>query len=245
MATTASSSARVLVVDDDDGCRALVRTLLERIGCATAEASTGTEALEIAETFRPTLVVLDVNIPGVTGYEVCHELRERFGPALGVIFLSGARIEALDRVAGLLIGADDYVIKPFDPDELVARIRAQLRKRERRSGGRAEPVAGALTSREREVLDLLAHGLDQNQIAKELVISPKTVATHIQHVLPKLGVHSRAQAVAVARRAAAREDVEAHGASVVRPGSTRPERRRRMRRASVPSTPVVLPPPAL
>jgi two-component system nitrate/nitrite response regulator NarL len=243
MAATASSSARVLVVDDDDGCRALVRTLLERIGCTTEEAATGTAALEIAETFRPTLVVLDVNIPGVTGYEVCHELRERFGPALGVIFLSGARIEALDRVAGLLIGADDYVVKPFDPDELVARIRAQLRKRERRSGGRAEPAAGALTSREREVLDLLARGLDQNQIAKELVISPKTVATHIQHVLPKLGVHSRAQAVAVARRAAAREDVEAHGASVVRAGSTRPERRRRMRRASGPSTPVVLPPP--
>jgi len=243
MAAT-TSSARILVVDDDDGCRALVRTLLERIGCATEEAATGTEALEIAETFRPTLVVLDVNIPGVTGYEVCHELRERFGPALGVIFLSGARIEALDRVAGLLIGADDYIVKPFDPDELVARIRAQLRKRERRSGGRAEPAAGALTSREREVLDLLARGLDQNQIAKELVISPKTVATHIQHVLPKLGVHSRAQAVAVARRAAAREDVEAHGAPLVRTGSTRRERRRRMRRATVPSTPVVLPPPA-
>ena len=79
MAATASSGARVLVVDDDAGCRTLVLTLLERIGCATAEASTGTEALGIAETFRPTLVVLDVNIPGVTGYEVCHELRERFG----------------------------------------------------------------------------------------------------------------------------------------------------------------------
>ena len=207
VAMSGGSGGRVLVVDDDSGIRAVLLALLERIGCETREASSGTEALEIAESFRPTLVILDVSIPGITGYEVCHQLRERFGPSLGVIFLSGARIEALDRVAGLLIGADDYVVKPFDPDELVARIRAQLRKRERRASGRVEPAASPLTAREREVLDLLAQGLDQNQIAKELVISPKTVATHIQHVLPKLGAHSRAQAVAIARRTAARADV--------------------------------------
>jgi DNA-binding NarL/FixJ family response regulator len=241
---SAGSGGRVLVVDDDSGIRAVLLALLERIGCDTREASPGTEALEIAESFRPALVILDVSIPGITGYEVCHQLRERFGPSLAVIFLSGARIEALDRVAGLLIGADDYVVKPFDPDELVARIRGQLRKRERRASGRIEPAASPLTAREREVLDLLAQGLDQNQIAKELVISPKTVATHIQHVLPKLGVHSRAQAVAIARRTPPREDVEAHGARVVRAGSTRSERGHRMRRASLPSAPVVLPPPA-
>ena len=205
VAMSGGSGGRVLVVDDDAGIRAVLLALLERIGCETREASSGTEALEIAESFRPTLVILDVSIPGITGYEVCHQLRERFGPSLGVIFLSGARVEALDRVAGLLIGADDYVVKPFDPDELVARIRAQLRKRERRTSGRVEPAASPLTAREREVLDLLAQGLDQNQIAKELVISPKTVATHIQHVLPKLGAHSRAQAVAIARRTAARD----------------------------------------
>jgi len=241
---SAGSGGRVLVVDDDAGIRAVLLALLERIGCETREASSGTEALEIAESFRPALVILDVSIPGITGYEVCHQLRERFGPSLAVIFLSGARIEALDRVAGLLIGADDYVVKPFDPDELVGRIRAQLRKRERRGSGPVEPAASPLTAREREVLDLLAQGLDQNQIAKELVISPKTVATHIQHVLPKLGAHSRAQAVAIARRTPAREDVEAHGAPVVRAGSTRSQRRHGMHRASVPSAPVVLPPPA-
>lgn len=245
MATKAGSDAKVLVVDDDPGIRALVLTLLERIGCATQEAASGTEALEIAATFRPTLVILDVNIPGITGYEVCHELKERFGSALGVIFLSGTRTEALDRVAGLLIGGDDYIVKPFDPDELVARVRAQLRKRERRASGRPAPAAGPLTSREREVLDLLAQGLDQNQIARELVISSKTVATHIQRLLPKLGVHSRAQAVAVARRSASREDVEAHGAPTLTGVLKSPERRRRAQRRPTPSAPVALPPRSL
>lgn len=113
-----------------------------------------------------------------------------------MIFLSGERTESFDRVAGLLVGADDYLVKPFDPDELAARVRAVLR--------RAQPSVPAplqsLTRRELEVLRLLADGLDQRQIAAELVISAKTVGTHIERILGKLGVHSRAQAVALAYR---------------------------------------------
>ena len=99
----------------------------------------------------------------------------------------------MDRIAGLLIGADDYLVKPIAPDELLIRIRALV--------GRAPAAArNGLTPREQEVLTLLADGLSQAAIAGVLVIAPKTVATHIERILEKLGVHSRAEAVAAAYR---------------------------------------------
>ena len=113
------------------------------------------------------------------------------------MFISGDRVEPFDRAAGLLLGADDYVVKPFAPDELVARVR-RLVTRFTPPAGRAERPK--LTRRESEVLHLLADGLAQPEIAAELVISSKTVSSHIQHILSKLGVHSRAQAVAAVHR---------------------------------------------
>ena len=151
-------------------------------------------------------MLLDVCLPGASGYEVCHELRDRFGDTLGIIFVSGERIESIDRVSGLLLGADDYVVKPFDPDELLARVRTVLRRVGRpRANGNGKAAAAVvtdadLTPRELEVLQLLAEGLTQPQIARQLVISPRTVGTHIQNLLGKLDVHSRAQAVALAHR---------------------------------------------
>jgi DNA-binding NarL/FixJ family response regulator len=138
----------------------------------------------------------------MSGYETCHELRNLYGETLPLVLLSGTRVDALDRIAGLLLGADDYIVKPFDPGELLARARLLLRRQkngaEHRNGH--SPSLDALTPREREVLDLLAEGRSQDAIAQELFITPKTVATHIQRVLAKLEVHSRAQAVAVALR---------------------------------------------
>jgi DNA-binding NarL/FixJ family response regulator len=201
----------VLVVDDDSLSRALIVSLLERIGCEPHEAAAGDEALDVAEAVRPALVLLDIDLPRITGYEVCHELRDRFGHELSIVFVSGARVEALDRVAGLLIGADDYVVKPFDPDELVNRVRVLLRRHAARRPPTASPTSplAELTAREREVL-LLAGGKGQAEIAQELYISPKTVATHIQRTLAKLGVHSRAQAVALVHRNGLLEDFEPH-----------------------------------
>ena len=146
------------------------------------------------------LVVLEVDLPDASGYELCRELHEAYGDDLPVIFVAGRRTDPADRVAGLLLGADDYLVKPFDPDELLARVRRSLR----RSGAAPTqaPVHGAtsLTHREQEVLTLLAAGLTQKEIGTDLVISAKTVGTHIQRILAKLGVHSRAQAVALALR---------------------------------------------
>ena len=151
---------------------------------------------------RPSLVLLEVLLPDVSGFEIVRELRDEFGDDLPIVFISGERTEPLDRATGLLLGGDDYVVKPPDPDELLARVR-RLISRSRR--GRAAslprgPIEAELTSREREVLALLAGGMRPKQIARELVISPKTVASHIQRVLAKLGVHSRAEAIAIAYR---------------------------------------------
>ena len=159
------------------------------------------QALAEVERQEPALVLLDVQLPELNGYEVCRELRERYGRRLPIIFLSGSRTEPLDRAGGLLIGADDYIVKPFDPDELLARVRRFLPAEGRvRDNGDAVDGWTRLTPREREVLCHLANGLSQDEIAATLVISPKTVATHIQRILGKLGVRSRAQAVALAHR---------------------------------------------
>jgi DNA-binding NarL/FixJ family response regulator len=185
---------RVLVVDDDDSCRSLMATLVRGVGLDVDEAASGEAALAIADRDTPLAVILDVSLPGISGYEVCRRLRERFGGDLPLMFVSGMRAESIDRVAGLLIGADDYLAKPFEPDELLARLRRLL------AHTQTAPMRYHLTERELEVLGLLAEGLGQGEVAERLVISPRTVATHIQRILAKLGVRSRAQAVAVAYR---------------------------------------------
>jgi DNA-binding response OmpR family regulator len=191
-------AATILIVEDDENLRQLLATLLREAGYRTVEAGCGTSGLEAAAASRPDLVVLDVDLPRLSGYEVCRRLRDGFGSSLPIMFVSGVRTEPFDRVAGLLIGADDYLAKPFAPEELLARVRVLLR----RSNAEQPPRNGAakLTVREAEVLQLLAEGLSQPAIAAQLAISSKTVATHLEHVLGKLGVHSRAQAVAVAYR---------------------------------------------
>jgi two-component system nitrate/nitrite response regulator NarL len=198
----ASICGTILIVDDDANYRASVASILGRVGYGTREASSGEEALRSVRSERPSCVLLDVLLPGVTGYAVCRELREEYGDLLPIIFVTGERTEPGDRVAGLLLGADDYVLKPFDSDELLARMRRLLVRSElaARGNGERSPNSFGLTRRERDILMLLADGTGQKAIATELVLSPKTVATHIQRILAKLGAHSRAEAVAVAHR---------------------------------------------
>jgi DNA-binding NarL/FixJ family response regulator len=200
----------ILIVDDDPGFREMVSVLCGRLSYSCVEAGSADEALGAARLGRPDVVLLDVMLGGTSGYEVCRELREEFGERLPIIFLSGARTASSDRVAGLLLGADDYLTKPVEPGELLARVQRAIA----RSASDRRHVNGAaarLTVRELDVLKLLAEGLGTEAIAERLFISPKTVGTHVQRILAKLDLHSRAAAVAFAyREGLVEEEVSAH-----------------------------------
>src|SRR5215831_2623203 len=113
----------VLVVDDEPTIAEVVSRYLERAGYRTRVAGDGIEAIDVATTQRPDLVVLDLMLPGIDGLEVMRRLREQDRQRVAVILLT-AKGEESDRVIGLRLGADDYVVKPFSPAELVARVDA-------------------------------------------------------------------------------------------------------------------------
>jgi two-component system nitrate/nitrite response regulator NarL len=193
--TSGYASLGPILLVDDDKSRAEFVQALEHLAWPLAHAATGERAIEAAERERPTAVVAEVLLPGISGYELCRVLKDRYGSGLPVIFVSGRRTHPADRVAGLLIGADDYLVKPVHPDELLVRVRRLIEP-----GLRSGVARARLTLREEEVLQLLTDGLHQREIAGRLVITPRTVAKHVEHILYKLGVHTRAQAVAVALR---------------------------------------------
>ncbi len=120
---------RVLVVDDEPNIRELVQVALKFHGCTVSTAANGSEAIRQAETTTPDLIVLDVMLPDIDGFEVCRRLRAA-GNEVPVIFLT-ARDTSSDTVTGLAIGGDDYVTKPFSVEALVARVRAVLRRASR------------------------------------------------------------------------------------------------------------------
>jgi DNA-binding NarL/FixJ family response regulator len=192
---TSVSGETILICDVDPGFRQQVSALVREVGYRPSVAKTGPAALEAARRLRPCLVVLDVRLPEICGYQVCRALRDEFGAGLPIIFVSAERTEPSDRIAGLLVGADDYLAKPIASDEFLARVRALLRR-----SPNTIARASDLTAREREILRLLADGLTTGDIARELFISRKTVGSHIEHILRKLHVHSRTEAVAVAYR---------------------------------------------
>jgi DNA-binding NarL/FixJ family response regulator len=195
--TARENCGPILVVDGDEAARADLVQLFEGAGYRATAVASGEEALDAARDETPTAVVLEVPLAGAfSGYEVCRALRRTFGDDLAIIFLSGSRTESYDRVAGLLVGADDYVVKPYAGDEVLTRLRRLLRRADPLGPG----VTARLTKRERQILRLLAEGLQQDEIAERLYISPKTVGTHIEHILSKLNVRSRTQAVALAYR---------------------------------------------
>jgi NarL family two-component system response regulator LiaR len=192
----------ILVWLGDSEARAGLTSVLRASGYDVLEARSGEDVLARAAEDRPTAVLLDLDEHPTSGFLACKILRERYGDLLPIVLVSGERVETSDRVVGLLLGADDYVLKPFSPSEIVARVRRLVGRTAARRAEAPAPAPPAvehdfdLTKREREVMRLLLEGLTQSDIARELVISPNTVATHIQRILLKLGVHNRAQAVA-------------------------------------------------
>ncbi|WP_374468462.1 response regulator transcription factor [Phenylobacterium sp.] len=140
-------SQTVLVVDDDPHIRQLLVFALEKAGLATREAEDGEAALTAVAEAAPDLVVLDINMPKLNGLDVCRRLRAQ--GELPILFLS-SRDDELDRVLGIEMGGDDYVVKPFSPREVVARVQAILR---RARGAAAPAAANAVLSHGRLSLD--------------------------------------------------------------------------------------------
>jgi DNA-binding NarL/FixJ family response regulator len=189
-------SSPVLIADENKASRARLARLLQANGFKVVQVASGEQALQAVRQTRPSIALLEIPLGHLSGYEVCRTLRSELGDSLPIVFVSASRTESYDRVAGLLLGADDYIVKPYAPDELLTRVRNLVR----RSRPLAPGAVTGLTKREREVLQLLVEGLRSEEIASRLFISRKTVGTHIEHILRKLGVRSQAQAVAVAYR---------------------------------------------
>ena len=143
-----SLAGPVLIVEDDPNTAGLVATYLEREGFVTRQVHDGQAALQLARREPPGFVILDVMLPGVDGWEICRELRRTSNVP---ILMLTAREEEIDRVLGLSLGADDYVVKPFSPRELVERVKAILRRTQSR------PTAGAALVRGDLALDPERH----------------------------------------------------------------------------------------
>jgi len=205
------SEGTILVVEDEESIASLVRAYLEREGYRVAWASGGAAALERLARDDPRLVVLDLGLPDMDGVEVCR--RVRADSAVPIIMLT-ARDEEVDRVVGLEVGADDYVVKPFSPKELVARIRAVLRRAEApppadpplrlgdvllRPGAREVEVAGRSVELRAKEFDLLAYLMENRGVvvSRDRLLEQvwgmdyegglRTVDTHVALVRRRLG----------------------------------------------------------
>lgn len=181
----------ILIVDDEAPIRALIRLTLERAGYTCDEAATGTEAADKIEANTYDLALLDIMLPGPDGYELLDYLRSVQTP---VIFLT-AKTAVADRVRGLHLGADDYITKPFEPTELVARVEAVLRR-----CGKAQGTLAAfdvvLTPREFDLLEVLLRNrgivlyrevLYERVWGLDAEYDSRTLDLHIQRLRKKLG----------------------------------------------------------
>lgn len=202
---------KILIVDDDGTLRAALTRYLEERGFLVRNAASGAEGLVLFEQDPPDLVVSDVMMPEMDGFEFCSQLRAiRSGQLVPFIFLSG-RSDLDDRIQGHTMGADDYLVKPFHPKELIAKIEAQL-ERSRRMHAEIirlvqqvattpdpsptkpqEPLP--LTPAEEKVFWEVIQGFTNKQIGDHLFISPRTVQTHLSNILSKLSLENRSQLI--------------------------------------------------
>ncbi len=217
---------KILIVDDDITLRTALIRYLQTRGYSVQEASSGIEGLSLFEQNPPDVVVSDVLMPEMDGLEFCRRLRAtRSGQLVPFIFLS-TRKEVDDRVQGHQMGADDYLVKPFDPKELVAKIESQLERSRRihaeiirlmqqshvaAAANHAPDVAPQplpLTPAEEKVFWEVIQGLTNKQIGDRLFVSPRTVQTHLSNILSKLQLESRSQLIRYAFERGYRPPVE-------------------------------------
>jgi DNA-binding NarL/FixJ family response regulator len=207
-------TARVLIADDQALVRAGFRKLLEASGIdVVGEAADGREAVDLARRLRPSIVLMDIRMPRLDGIEATRRLTAD-GDGVQVLILTTFGLDDYVYEA-LRAGASGFMLKDAPPEELLAAIEVVARGdaliapavtrsvieefvRRAPSPSPPAPVLDALTEREREVLELLARGLSNAEIAERLVVSGGTVKTHVAHVLAKLGLRDRVQAVILA-----------------------------------------------
>jgi DNA-binding NarL/FixJ family response regulator len=200
-------SERLLVVDDEPNLLVAVGACLRGEGFDVVTARSAAEALARVAESAPDLIVSDVRMPGMDGYQLARRLRSNPRTALTPVVFLTAKDETSDRVEGFRAGVDAYLTKPFEPDELVAVIRSILERVRRthaeiaRLVGSAQPEAPpaanfrdeALTEAEERVAEAVARGLSNKEIAAELRISVRTVENHISHILSKKGFGNRVE----------------------------------------------------
>src|SRR5262245_32314109 len=145
----------------------------------------------------PQLVLLDLALPDMSGYLVCRVLRDEYGNTVPIILMSNGRKDPLERTAGLLVGADEYLVRPVDPGEVLGRIGQLVAPGPKAT---ANGTAPKLTRRGPALLRLVAQGRDAPEIGATLGIRPGMTATYVQRLITKLGVRSPAEAIAWCRR---------------------------------------------
>ncbi len=193
----------LLLIDDDPNLVLLVKDYLELRGYVVVTAKNGRDALKALEKEIPNLIICDVMMPEMDGYAFVKKVRENPQTNwLPILFLS-AKGQIQDRVAGLSKGADVYMVKPFEPDELVAQIEASLNQSLRMRQSQGSDVGTAvsvqvpfdveLTPTEQRVIQMVAKGMSNREIAESLSVSQRTVESHVSNMLGKTGLHNRTE----------------------------------------------------
>ena len=165
---SAARPSRLLVVEDDHDIASLLKHSLSRAGFTVDVSHTGAEALGRVRAETPDLVLLDLMLPGLDGLEICRSLRSDPRTAAIAIIMLTARAEESDRIVGLELGADDYITKPFSPNEVVARVRALLRRAQRSGAADVLKYGGLAVDVERHVVTV--DGAEVRLTAKEFLL---------------------------------------------------------------------------
>jgi len=197
---------RLLVVDDEPNLLRAVEACLQAEGYEVLAARSAREALVRITTYVPDLIITDIRMPGMDGFEFARHLHQTPATALIPVMFLTAKGEMSDRVKGFRSGVDAYLTKPFEPEELLAAIEGILRRVKRTHDGIARVIGAAaqaadrdrfhdeeLTEAEIRIAELVAHGLSNKEIAADLEISVRTVENHISHILDKKSFSNRVE----------------------------------------------------